>query len=113
MTLAREINEKLDEMLSVQSQIKELTELESDAKFSNTETGEVVTKEIVVNKGEQRFAEIKEELNQITNNGTRGRNVFSNPYYINDRLLDKTIAKEIKANEVKSCLSNQNNPNNN
>ena len=36
MTLAREINEKLDEMLSVQSQIKELTELESDAKFSNT-----------------------------------------------------------------------------
>lgn len=100
MTLAREINNKLDEMLLVQSQIKEINELAPDAQLNNKETGELVTKEIVLNKGKQQLAEIKEELNKITNNGERGRDLFTNPYYVNDRMLDKTIADEIKANKI-------------
>ena len=67
MTLAREINKKLDKILLVQAQIKELNELAPDAQLNNTETGEPVTKDIVLNKGKQELIEIKEELNQITN----------------------------------------------
>jgi len=113
MTLAREINKKLDKILLVQAQIKELNELAPDAQLNNTETGEPVTKDIVLNKGKQELIEIKEELNQITNNGKRGRDLFTNPYYVNDRLLDKTIADEIRLNKIESCLAKQNNPNNN
>jgi len=113
MTLAREINKKLDEMLLVQSQIKEINELAPDAEFNNKKTGEKVTKEIVLNKGEQQLAEIKEELNKITNEGKRGRDLFTNPYYVNDRMLDRAIAEEIRLNKIESCLAEQNNPNNN
>lgn len=100
MTLAREINNKLDEMLLVQSQIKEINELAPDAQLNNTKTGEPVTKEIVLNKGKQQLTEIKEELNKITNNGERGRDLFTNPYYVNDRMLDRAITNEIKANKI-------------
>ena len=60
MNLAKQINKKLDEILLVQSQIKELeNDLAPDAQLNNTETGETVTKEFVLNKGEQQLEEIK------------------------------------------------------
>lgn len=102
MTLAREINEKLDEMLLVQSQIKEINELAPDAQLNNTSTGELVTKEIVLDKGHEQLSQIKKELNKITNNGERGRDLFTNPYYVNDRMLDKTIADEIRLNKMEA-----------
>jgi len=99
MTLAKEINEKLDEMLLVQAQINEIkNDLAPDAQLNNTETGEVVTKDFVLDKGRTQISQITKELNKITNNGSRGRNIFTNPYYINDRLQDRLIAKQIKAN---------------
>ena len=113
MNLAKQINKKLDELLLVQSQIKELNELAPDAEFVMEGTGEPVTKEIVLNKGEQELAEIKEELNKITNEGKRGKDLFTNPYYVNDRMLDRTIAEEIRLDKIESCLAKQNNPNNN
>jgi len=113
MTLAREINKKLDEMLLVQSQIKELNELAPDAEFNNKETGEKVTKEIVLNKGQEQLAQLEKELNEITNNGQNCREVFTNPYYINDFAQDKLIAKEIRLNKMEDCLAKQNNPENN
>jgi hypothetical protein len=110
MTLAREINEKLDKMLVVQAQLKELKDIAPDAEFNNKETGEKVTKEIVLNKGREELTQIKEELNKITNNGKRSRDLFTNPYYVNDRLLDKTIADEIRLNKMEECLAKQKNP---
>ena len=114
MTLAREINKKLDEMILVQAQLDEINnDLAPEAQLNNAETGETVTKEFVLNKGEQQLAEIKNELKQITNEGKRGRDLFTNPYYLNDRMIDKTIADEIRLNKVNACLSQQDNPENN
>ena len=114
MTLAREINKKLDELLLVQSQLIEIeNELAPDAQLNNTETGKPVTKEIVLNKGEQQLEEIKEELNKLTNNGKRGRDLFTNPYYVNDMTQDKLIAEEIRLNKMEACLAKQNKPENN
>ncbi len=114
MSLAREINKKLDELLLVQSQLDEIeNELAPDAQLNNTETGEVVTKEIVLNKGEEQLAELEKELNQITNNGKNCREVFTNPYYINDMAQDKLIAEEIRLNKMEACLAKQNKPENN
>jgi len=105
MTLAKEINKKLDEILLVRSQMKELDELAPDAQLNNTETGKQVTKEIVLNKGREQLAQIKEELKTITNEGKRGRDLFTNPYYVNDRLLDKHIAEEIRLNKIETPRS--------
>ena len=114
MSLAREINKKLDELLLVQSQLDEIeNELAPDAQLNNTETGEVVTKEIVLNKGEEQLAELEKELNQITNNGKNCREVFTNPYYINDMAQDKLIAEEIRLDKMEACLAQQNKPENN
>ena len=33
-------------------------------------------------------------LNQITNNGQNVRNIFDNPYYINDPIQDKMLAEQ-------------------
>tara|TARA_R100001594_G_scaffold141671_1_gene187897 strand:- start:880 stop:1221 length:342 start_codon:yes stop_codon:yes gene_type:complete len=113
MTLAREVNKKLDEMLLVQQQISELQEMASDAEFKNSKTGALVDKEIVINEGREQIAQITTDLNQITNDGKNIRNIFANPYYANDRLLDKLIAEEIKQNKMESCLAKQVDPNKN
>tara|TARA_R110002051_G_C8617477_1_gene482790 strand:- start:566 stop:910 length:345 start_codon:yes stop_codon:yes gene_type:complete len=114
MTVAREINKKLDEILFIQSQIKEINnDLAPDAQLNDIESGEPVTKDFVLNKGREQLAQIKEELNQITNNGKNCREVFTNPYYINDTIQDKLIAEEIRANKIEACLTKQRNPNNN
>ena len=109
MTLAKEINQKLDEILLVKSQIKEVeNDLAPDALFNNSETGESVTKEFVLNKGKQQLEEIKKELNKLTNNGKSGRDLFTNPYYVNDVAQDKLIAREIRENKLTEERNKQN-----
>tara|TARA_R100000664_G_C2696950_1_gene98802 strand:- start:167 stop:469 length:303 start_codon:yes stop_codon:yes gene_type:complete len=95
MTLAKEINEKLDAMISAMNELHELeVEIDDDLEFENKETGQIVTKEIVLNKGREDIDQIKADLNKITNNGKNVRNIFDNPYYINDAMQDKLIAQE-------------------
>ena len=95
MTLAKEINEKLDAMISAMNDLRELeVEIDDDLEFENKETGQIVTKEIVLNKGREDIDQIKADLNKITNNGKYVRNIFDNPYYINDAMQDKIIAQE-------------------
>ena len=95
MTLAKEINEKLDAMISAMNELHELeVEIDDDLEFKNKETGQIVTKEIVLNKGREDIDQIKADLNKITNNGKNVRNIFDNPYYINDAMQDKIIAQE-------------------
>ena len=95
MTLAKEINEKLDAMILAMNDLHELElEIDDDLEFENKETGQIVTKEIVLNKGQEDIDQIKADLNKITNNGKNVRNIFDNPYYINDAMQDKLIAQE-------------------
>ena len=114
MTLAKEINDKLDAMLSAMNDLHELeSEIDDDLEFENKDTGQIVTKEIVLNKGQEDIDQIKEELNEITNNGQNVKNIFDNQFYINDMIQDKVIADEIRLNKMEECLSKQNNPENN
>ena len=95
MTLAKEINEKLDAMISAMNDLRELeVEIDDDLEFENKETGQIVTKEIVLNKGREDIDQIKADLNKITNGGKNVRNIFDNPYYINDMMQDKIIAQQ-------------------
>ena len=108
MTTAREINKKLDEILTIQSQIKEIkNDLAPEAQLNDIESGEPVTKDFVLNKGQEQLAELEKELNQITNNGKNCRDIFTNQYYINDFSQDKLIAKEIRDNKLASELGKQ------
>jgi len=114
MTLAKEINEKLDAILSAMDELRELeVEIDDDLEFENKETGQIVTKEIVLNKGQEDIEQIKADLNKITNNGKNVKNIFDNQFYINDMIQDKVIADEIRLNKMEECLSKQNNPENN
>ena len=114
MTLAKEINEKLDAMLSAMNDLHELElEIDDDLEFENKDTGQIVTKEIVLNKGQEDIDQIKADLNKITNNGKNVKNIFDNQFYINDMIQDKVIADEIRLNKMEECLSKQNNPENN
>ena len=82
-------------MISAMNELRELeVEIDDDLEFENKETGQIVTKEIVLNKGREDIDQIKADLNKITNNGKNVRNIFDNPYYINDAMQDKLIAQE-------------------
>jgi hypothetical protein len=114
MTLAKEINEKLDAMISAMDDLRQLEMMPDEPlEFHNKETGEKVTKEIVLNKGQEDIDQIKADLNQITNDGKNVKNIFDNQFYINDMMQDKVIADEIRLNKMEECLSKQNNPENN
>jgi hypothetical protein len=113
MTSAREINKKLDEIIEVKRQLTELeNDLPDSATLKDIETGEPVTKDLVVNKGREQLAQIKEELNKLTNNGQNCRDMFTNNYYVNDMSQDKIIAKEINSNKLNKELANQDTSNN-
>tara|TARA_Y100000817_G_C16450738_1_gene364881 strand:+ start:74 stop:418 length:345 start_codon:yes stop_codon:yes gene_type:complete len=114
MTLAKEINEKLDAILSAMDELRELeVEIDDDLEFENKETGQIVTKEIVLNKGQEDIDQIKADLNKITNDGKNVKNIFDNQFYINDMMQDKVIAEEINSNKINSELSKQGDPQNN
>ena len=115
MNLATQINEKLDAILHFNRELDRVKEdyNNPDFELKDKETGEKVTKEIVLNKAQEQYEQIIGDLNQITNNGKNVRNIFNNPYYINDSLQDKLIAKEMRLNKMEECLNKQNDPQNN
>lgn len=85
MNLARQINEKLDEIISLNQSIEEFNkEIDVGGEVKNTSTGEIVTKEKALNKAKEVRDQIISDLNQITNNGQNIKDLFTNKYYIND-----------------------------
>ena len=94
MSVANEINKKLDELSKVTADLNELKyKYNSDPKFTlkNSETGEVVDKEIVFDTAEKNINQIKTDLNTITHSGENIKDVFTNQYYVNDFSLDKNL----------------------
>ena len=97
MNTAKQINEKLDAILAIRSEIKRMnTELSGDEPLKNIQTGESVNKEEALKVVEEMIDRIKFELNEITNNGKNIKNIFTNNYYVNDMMQDREIAREIK-----------------
>ena len=94
MEIAKKINKKLDELSKVTADLNELkSKYNSDPEFQlkNSETGELVDKDIVFDTGEKNIQQIKDDLNKLTNNGEHIKNIFTNPYYINDFSQDKNL----------------------
>jgi len=114
MNLAREINNKLDEILLHNRTLVELEEDFKDPDFDLVEekTGEKVTKEIVLNKAQKIKDQIIEDLNKITNNGKNCRDIFTNDYYVNDVIQDKEIAERNKVNKFNNEIQKQSESNN-
>lgn len=109
MNTAKQINNKLDEILLHQETLIELEKDYNDPDFGLEEegTGEKVTKEIVLNKAQKIKDQIINDLNKLTNDGKNCRDMFTNQYYINDMLQDKEIAEQNRANKLFSNLDKQ------
>ena len=115
MNLAKQINEKLDAILYFNRELDRVKQdyNNPDFELKDKETGEKVTKEIVLNKAQEQYEQIIGDLNQITNDGKNVKNIFDNQFYINDMIQDKVIAEEISSNKINSELSKQGDQQNN
>lgn len=75
--------------------------------LEDAETGEKVTKEIVLNKAQNIKDKIIEDLNKLTRNGQNCRDMFTNDYYVNDVMQDREIAEQERANKLFANLDAQ------
>jgi hypothetical protein len=95
MSLAKEINSKLDDILALRAESNRvLKEVDGRKKLVNSSTGEKITKKQILELANAEINLIKNELNKITNNGKRAKGLFNNEYYINDILQDKLLAQD-------------------
>ena len=94
MSLQKDINERLDEILAIRAEIKKMNhDLEDDASLKNIQTGEQINKKQALRAVEEMVDRIKFDLNKLTNNGKNVKGIFTNNYYVNDLMQDKQIAK--------------------
>ncbi len=102
MSIAKEVNNRLDHILEIKSEINrmraDLANKSLDIELINNETGEKVSADKIEQLANAEIIEIKNELNKITNNGKRITGIFNNKYYINDMLQDKLIVQNNKLN---------------
>jgi hypothetical protein len=108
MSLAKEINKKLDEIIDIKAELIKLKkELSSGAEMTNIQTGKPATKEDAVKVVEGMIADLEADLSKLTNNGQNVRGVFDNEFYINDVLQDKQISQELEKKKLQ-IKKNQN-----
>src|SRR6056300_312364 len=101
MSLAKEINKKLDEIIDIKVELIKLKkELSSGAKMTNIKTGKPATKKDAVKVVEGMIDDLKTHLSNLTNNGQNVRGIFNKKIYINDVLQDKQIVKELERNKT-------------
>ena len=85
MSLQKDINERLDEILAIRSEIKKMdNDLEDDASLKNIQTGEQINKKQALRAVEEMIERVKFDLNKITNNGKNVKGIFTNNFYVND-----------------------------
>ena len=100
MSIAKDINDRLDEILALRAEIKTMDrEIADDDVFRNIETGERTNKEGALRVVEAMIDQIKNDLNKISNNGLNVKEIFTNNYYVNDFMQDREIARQIKEEE--------------
>jgi hypothetical protein len=67
---------------------------------------------MVLNKADEVYDIMIDDLNKLTKEGQNCRDVFTNQYYINDLSQDRLIAEEIRANKLAVEEAKQKNSNN-
>ena len=81
MNIAKRINNRLDHKLELRAEMRKMdSEIDDDQILDNIPTGEKTNKEGVFKLIEPQINEIKNELNQITNNGLNVKDIFTNKY---------------------------------
>jgi len=96
MSIAKQINERLDEILSLRAEIKKMdAEITDDQVLNNLTTGEKTDKGGALRVVEAMIDQIKSDLNSITNNGLNVKEIFTNQFYVNDLLQDRECAKGV------------------
>jgi len=94
MNTAKQINQKLDELLAIRAEIKRIQEeVADDAVLNNVDTGEKQDKEGVIKLAEGMIDQVKDELYKLTNEGKSITGIFDNTYYVNDMIQDKIIVE--------------------
>ena len=95
MSLAKEINLKLDEIIALKEELVAMEqEVPQDSILLNKETGDEMTLDDAIGIAEGVIDRVKEDLSAITNEGQNVKDVFTNMYYINDMMEDKRVAEE-------------------
>lgn len=98
MSLAKEINEKLDEINFFTTEMQKMEdEIKGDASFKNVMTGETTNKKGAIKVVQAMIDQIKEDINLLSNNGKNVNDIFTNKFYINDHMQDKQIVEEINS----------------
>lgn len=102
MSIAKDINELLDDMLAIKAEIRRIDlEITPEQTLKNVQTGEKVNKEEVLEFVKSEIKRIEWELNKITNDGKNVKDIFTNKFYINDSMQDREIiAKENESNNI-------------
>ena len=94
MSLAKEVNEHLDNILAIRAEIRRMeVEIKDNQTLTNKQTGEQMEKKEVIQFIENTINDIKKDLNKITNNGENVKEIFTNKYYVNDFSQDREIAR--------------------
>jgi len=94
MSLANNINDKLDEILKLRAEINRMKkDLNNNESLVNVETGEKATQEDALNLVEKIITQLKNDINELTNNGRNVKDIFTNNYYVNDLLEDKKVVR--------------------
>ena len=105
MTLAKQLNEKLDEIIEMRKELARMnTDLDDDATLTNLQTGEPQTKADAIELIEDLIKDIYKQINKISNNGNNVTDIFTNIYYVNDFMQDR----EIVTNANKKTPNNSN-----
>lgn len=94
MSIAKDINNRLDDILAIRAEIKRMQEELSDDQTLLSQTGERMTKGEVIEFVENTINTIKKDLNKITNNGQNVKEIFTNKFYVNDYMQDKEIVRQ-------------------
>jgi hypothetical protein len=106
MKLAKQLNEKLDEIIEMRMELRRMNEdLDDDVTLTNIQTGEPQTKKEAIELIDGLIQDIYAQINKLSNNGKNVNDIFTNKYYINDFMQDKEIVnanKETPNNSIKN-----------
>ena len=108
MSLAREINKELDNILKIKAEMKRVSaEITDEEIFTNVKTGEKVRKKEVLETAHNMRIKSQENLMELIGDGSNIKDIFTNNFYINDFTQDKICAEE----QIEETL-NKSKPNN-
>ena len=107
MKLAKQLNEKLDEIIEMRTELRRMNEdLDDDVTLTNIQTGEPQTKKEAIELIEGLIQDIYAQINKLSNNGKNVNDIFTNKYYINDFMQDREIVNANKQKTNKKAPNN-------